>query len=192
MAQPILIVEDDLSLAQTLVAALETTGIPIEHCVSAELAMEMLRSGHYAVVVVELVPSSGVGVSGSYVVKAVRKLPKERRPAVIMLASPSASLRGIDRATVGALLFKPLDLALFTEYVAATYRRALSVDPARQSSDASTRRCYCGACDAPIASWISDRPETFTAWLETPCPGCGTPPRVAGGRSEWVGAAEAL
>ena len=184
MAQSVLIVEDDLSLAQALISALEPTGIPVEHSVSAELAMELLRSRQFAVVVTEMVPSSGVGVSGSYLVKTLRKLPKEKRPGVIMLASASASLRGVDRGTVAALLFKPLDLPLFTEYVTATYRRVLSADAGSEVAETPGHRCFCGKCDAPIASWISDRPETFEAWLETPCPGCGTPPSSGGGRSE--------
>ena len=186
MAQAVLIVEDDLSLAQALIGALEPTGIPVEHSVSAELAMELLRTRQYAVVVVEMIPSSGVGVSGSYLVKMMRRLPKERRPGVIMLASASASLRGVDRGTVAALLFKPLDLPLFAEYVTATYRRALSSNDAMDTVEKPLRRCYCGKCDAPIAAWISDRPETFAAWVETPCTACGTAPIIGGGRSDWV------
>lgn len=185
VTQPVLIVEDDLSLAQALIGALEPTGIHVEHSVSAELAMELLRSRQYAVVVVEMVPASGVGISGSYLVKALRKLPKEKRPGVIMLASASASLRGVDRGTVAALLFKPLDLPLFAEYVTATYRRALSSNTDGAVGETNGRRCFCGHCDAPIAAWIADRPETFDAWLETPCPGCGTAPSSCGGRTEW-------
>jgi DNA-binding response OmpR family regulator len=123
-----LLVEDDLSLAQTLAAALEPTAIPVEHCVSAELAIEMVAAKEYAVVVVELVPSSGDGASGGYVVRALRKLPKEKRPAAIMLASGSATLRGIDRTSIASLLFKPLDIPLFVEYVTATYRRRLCAE----------------------------------------------------------------
>ena len=186
MAQPVLLVEDDLSLAQSLVAAIEPTGIAVEHCVSSELAIELLRQREFAVAVLEMVPASEQGVSGSYVVKAMRKLPKEKRPTVIMLASPSASLRGIDRSSVAALLFKPLDLSLFVEYLTATYRRALCADPADAEGGTRQRRSFCGACDAPIAAWISDRPDTFPAWMETPCPGCGEPPALCGGRSEFV------
>ena len=190
MSQPILLVEDDLSFAQTILAALQPTGIRVEHCTTGELAIELLQNRYFPVIVVELIPASEDGISGGYVVKAIRKLPKERRPAVILLASGSASLRGLDRSTVGALLFKPLDFGLFTEYVVATYRRALSahVPPPDTAIDDGRplKRCYCGACNSPIAAWISEQPETFAAWMDAPCPGCGLPPRLAGGRSELV------
>ena len=127
VAPPILLVEDDLALAQALTAELETVGIPVEHSPSGELALELLETKSYPVVVLELVLSTSGGISGGYVIKALRRLPRDQRPLVILMLSGSATLRGVDRSAVSSMLFKPLDFALFTEYVMATYRRALQV-----------------------------------------------------------------
>ena len=126
MLPPILLVEDDLPLAQTMASALEAVGVPVEHCPTGELAIELLREKRYPVVVLELVLSLSGGVSGGYVVKAVKKIPRGERPAIVLIASGSATLRGIDRSMVTSMLFQPLDFPLFTEYVLATYRRAVS------------------------------------------------------------------
>ncbi|HET7706769.1 MAG TPA: hypothetical protein VFM36_11820 [Thermoanaerobaculia bacterium] len=126
MLPPILLVEDDLPLAQTMASELEAVGVPVEHCPTGELAIELLREKRYPVVVLELILSLSGGVSGGYVVKAVKKIPRPERPAIVLIASGSATLRGIDRTVVTSMLFKPLDFALFTEYILATYRRAVS------------------------------------------------------------------
>ena len=123
---PILLVEDDFPLAQTMASALEAVGVPVEHCPTGELAIELLKAKRYPVLVLELVlPLSG-GFSGGYVVKAVKKLPRPERPCIVLIASGAATLRGVDRSVVTSMLFKPLDFAIFTEYILATYRRALS------------------------------------------------------------------
>ena len=189
MAQAILLVEDDLSLAQTLTAALEAVGIPVEHSPTGELACELIRAKAYPVVIVELILSSSGGISGGYVVKSVKRLPRESRPSVIVLASGSASLRGLDRSSISSMLFKPLDFNLFTEYVVTTYRHALS----RQGLDthaakSATHESFCGACGAPLMPWSHEKPETFDKWADAPCKGCGKPPRVAGGKSNLLSA----
>ena len=126
MLPPILLVEDDLTLAQTMACELEAVGVHVEHCPTGELAIELLQQKRYPVIILELVlPLSG-GVSGGYVVKAVKKMPRAERPSIVLIASGAATLRGIDRSVVTSMLFKPLDFALFTEYILATYRRALS------------------------------------------------------------------
>ena len=126
MLPPILLVEDDLPLAQTMASELEAVGVPVEHCPTGELAIELLEQKRYPVIVLELVLSLGGGVSGGYVVKAVKKMPRAQRPGVVLIASGAATLRGVDRSVVTSMLFKPLDFALFAEYILATYRRALS------------------------------------------------------------------
>lgn len=184
MTQPILLVEDDSSLAQTLIAALDAVGIAVDHSPTGELACELLRTKSYPLIVVELILSNSGGISGGYVIKSVKRLPRNARPAVIVLASGTASLRGLDRSSVSSMLFKPLDFPLFTEYVLTSYRHALG----RVGSDALTvqatpsRESFCG-CGAPLTAWMHDKPETFEEWAEAPCKGCGRPPRIAGGRS---------
>jgi DNA-binding response OmpR family regulator len=180
VGQPILLVEDDVSLAQTLIAALEAVGIPVEHSPTGELACELLRAKNYPLLIVELILSNSGGISGGYVVKSVKRLPRGSRPAVIVLASAAASLRGLDRSSVSSMLFKPLDFNLFTEYVVTTYRHALG---RHETNPAGAHESFCGACGAPLIAWMHDKPETFDDWADAPCQGCGKPPRIAGGRS---------
>ena len=193
MAPPILLVEDDIALAQTMALAIGNVGIPVEQCSSGETAIEWIRHKRYAVVVLDLI--LGEGVSGLYVVDAIRELTPDQRPLILMTTGANLeNLRAIDRSMVTAVLLKPVDFELFAEYVLATYRRAvhttsgLAVTPRLSPSV----RTYCGECGAEITPWIFDPPhpaeasDTFELWLDTPCSRCGTSPRRAGGHSQWT------
>ena len=193
MAPPILLVEDDIALAQTMALAIGNVGIPVEQCASGETAIEWIRQKRYAVVVLDLI--LGEGVSGLYVVDAIRDLKPDQRPLILMTTGANLeNLRAIDRSMVTAVLLKPVDFELFAEYVLATYRRAvhttsgLAVAPRLSPSV----RTYCGECGAEITPWIFEPPhpaeasDTFELWLDTPCSRCGTSPRRAGGHSQWT------
>ncbi len=126
MAPPILLVEDDLSLAQTVTILLENAGVPVEHCATGEVAIELVRSKRYPAVVVDIILQSGI--SGLYVVSAIREMPSEERPLVLIITGASVdTLRGVDRSVVTAVMLKPFDFNLFTQYVLATYRKALNL-----------------------------------------------------------------
>lgn len=190
MAPPILIVDDDIALSQAMALAIENAGIPVEQCSSGETAIELIRHQRYAVVVLDLI--LGEGVSGLYVVEAIRELKAGQRPMILMTTGANLeNLRGVDRTMVAAVMLKPIDFELFAEYVMATYRRAVH---ARASEPAVTTPVitYCGECGAEITPWIFDPPlpanesDTFELWLDTPCVRCGTSPRLRGGRSQWT------
>jgi ActR/RegA family two-component response regulator len=193
VAPPILLVDDDLALAQTMALAIENVGIPVEHCTSGETAIQWIRDKRYAVVVLDLI--LGEGVSGLYVVDAIREMRPEQRPMILMTTGANLEgLRGVDRSMVAAVILKPVDFGLFADYVLATYRRAIhatsEVAAAHSLSPAITT--YCGDCGAEITPWIFNPPhpasgsDTFELWLDTPCSRCGTSPRHAGGRSDWT------
>ncbi len=194
MALPILLVEDDLSLAQTVTILLENVGVPVEHCATGELAIELVRSKRYPVAIVDIVLQSGI--SGLYVVSAIREIPSEQRPLVVIITGASLeTLRGVDRSVVTAVMLKPFDFELFTQYVLATYRRALNLPHETGLvvvQDSKRVRTFCGSCGAEITPWVAERPllpriaeRTFQVWMETPCRNCGSLPRAAGGRTEW-------
>ena len=193
MAPPILLVDDDLSLAQALTMVLENLGLPVEHCATGEVAIDLLRQKQYAVAIVDVILKAGM--SGIYVVNAIREMPPEKRPVVLMLTGANIdALRGIDRALVTAVMLKPVDFDLFGQYVLATYRKALDVpaETAIVRDNHAEVRTYCGRCGGEITPWIAERPllphvadDTFAIWLDTPCRSCGIAPSVAGGRSEW-------
>lgn len=194
MAPPILLVEDDLSLAQTMSMLLENIGLQIEHCASGEVAIELVRSKRYAVVVIDIILQTGV--SGIYVVNAIRELPPDRRPHVLVMTGANLeALRGIDRSVVSAVMLKPVDFDLFSQFVLATYRKALNLQSeagVTVATDAKRVRTFCGNCGAEITPWIADpqmmprvSDDTFQIWMETPCRTCGSLPTATGGRTEW-------
>jgi DNA-binding response OmpR family regulator len=192
VAPPILLVDDDLSLAQLMTMSISTMGVPVEHCATGEVAIELLQQKAYAVVVVDLILEGGK--SGIYVVNAIRDLAKERRPAILMVTGGNLeNLRGVDRALVTAVMLKPLDIELFTDYVLATYRRALNLQSEAGVIAAVIEkvRTYCGDCGAEIEPWVAERNAndglSFETWLDTPCASCGTSPRLScRGHSEWA------
>ena len=193
MAPPILVVDDDVALSQTMTLAIETAGVPVEQCTTGETAIELMRQKRYAVIVLDLILEQGV--SGLYVVNAIREMPPEQRPMILMATGANLeNLRGVDRSIVTAVLLKPLDFELFADYVLATYRRAIrsGTEIATAAIADASVRTYCGSCGANITPWIFDPPhpaeaaDTFQLWFDTPCSRCGTTPRQAGGRSEWT------
>ena len=121
MAAPVLLVDDDLSLALAICSAIESAGLPVEHCSTGEMAIDLMKMNRYSVVVVDLMLSGGM--SGIYVIDAVRNFPPAERPSVLMITGASVeNLRGVDRQVVQAIVFKPLDLQLFAQMVLAVYR----------------------------------------------------------------------
>ncbi|MGZ7030576.1 MAG: response regulator [Thermoanaerobaculia bacterium] len=182
---PVLVVDDDLSLAQALTLSIESVGLPVEHCTTAEVAIELVKARHYGCIVLDLILEAGA--SGIYVVSAVRGLaPRDRPPVVMMTGATIENVRGIDRDIVKAILLKPLDLELFAQYVLATYRRSLDL---RSAAGAALLpppvRTFCGGCGSEIPAWTGADDNIFDGWLDAPCANCGMTPRDGGGRSEW-------
>lgn len=186
-APPVLLVDDDLSLAPALTHAIETVGLPVEHCTTAEVAIELVKMRQYGCIVLDLILEPGL--SGLYVVNAVRGLPAHDRPPVVMMTGATIeNVRGIDRDIVKAILLKPLDLELFAQYVLATYRRSLDLRSAAGVAPLPPPvRTFCGGCGSEIPAWLGQDENVFDNWLDTSCPKCGTTPRVGGGRSDWSG-----
>lgn len=67
------------------------------------------------------------GLSGLYVVEAIRELAPDQRPLILTTTGANLEyLRGVDRTMVAAVILEPVDFGLFAEYVLATYRRAIN------------------------------------------------------------------
>jgi len=194
VALPVLLVEDDLPLAQAMTVIITNLGLPVEHCATGEVAIELVKTNRYAVVVVDVILQAGI--SGIYVVDAIRQMPAAERPAILMVTGASLeSLRGLDRSLVTAVMLKPVDFDLFAQYVLATYRRSLNLPSEAGVSGPPMKRVrtYCGQCGLEITPWIADWPvlprisaDTLATWMDTPCNHCGTAPRLSGARSEWT------
>jgi DNA-binding response OmpR family regulator len=112
-----LVVEDDLSLGKLLCRSLSKAGIT-SVCVSTaeEATIELVASPvDYALIDVTL-----PGTSGLYVVEAIRRLEKERRPAVVLITATRANiLDKIDRSVVKTVMFKPLNVQALVAFVSA-------------------------------------------------------------------------
>lgn len=112
-----LIVEDDLQLGKLISHTLGKAGIRAI-CVSTaeEASVELTQNPiDYALVDVTL-----PGTSGLYVIEAIRKMEKEKRPVVIVItATRSTIFDKMDRVIVKAVLFKPLNVPALVAFVAA-------------------------------------------------------------------------
>jgi DNA-binding response OmpR family regulator len=112
-----LVVEDDLPLGKLLCHTLKKAGID-SVCVSTaeEAAIELAsKAVDYALIDVTL-----PGTSGLYVIEAIRRLEKERRPAVVLITATRANiLDKVDRSVVKTVMFKPLNVHALVAFVSA-------------------------------------------------------------------------
>lgn len=85
----------------------------------------------YSVVVVDLMMPI---LDGFGVVEYVGKLPKEQRPAVIVIsAGDSAALRQLDGSVVHSILRKPFDIDVLGDLIAAAAKSAAESESDSQS-----------------------------------------------------------
>ena len=114
--QPILIVEDDVDLAENLVEILEDAGYVAEHVTTAEQALERVQGGGIAGVITDFrLP----GLGG---VDLIHKLRERGIPLPVIVMSAFMDRRVATQAEeVGALdvLAKPLDLKRLFSLVSA-------------------------------------------------------------------------
>ena len=182
---PVLIVEDDLSLAQALTRAIEMVGLPVEYCTTAEVAIELIKARQYGCVVLDLILEGGL--SGMYVISAIRASESTSPPVVMITGATFEQLRGVNRDLVKVILFKPLDLELFAQYVLATYRRALDLKSSTGLIEQPpVVKTFCGGCGSEIPAWVAGHDNIFDQWLDTPCTTCGVTPRAGGSHSEFT------
>lgn len=112
-----LVVEDDLTLGKLLCHSFNKAGISSVFVSTAEEASIELaqKPVDYAVIDVTL-----PGTSGLYVIEAIRKLEKDRRPAVVLITATRANiLDKIDRNVVKTVMFKPLNVPALVAFISA-------------------------------------------------------------------------
>jgi DNA-binding response OmpR family regulator len=115
----VLLVEDDATVAALLRTAFRRAGIEADCEVAAETATLALQSMKYDCAILDLVLP---GSSGLYVVDAVRHLPPERKPYVILMTgAEQIALKSVDRAVVKAIMFKPLNVPALVAFVKAIH-----------------------------------------------------------------------
>ncbi|MDQ6801996.1 MAG: response regulator [Acidobacteriota bacterium] len=110
-APRILVADDDPALRPLISVICKHLGFLCDGAPDGEVALEKIRSGHYDVVLLDLMMPK---INGREVIEALRELPK--RPAVIVLTAQNLKkTEGIvDGNVVHAVIQKPFDLAELT------------------------------------------------------------------------------
>ena len=111
----ILIVEDDPAIRAMLLSALRREPLRVEAAADGIEALERMRAGIFALVIVDLMMPR---MDGFTFIKELRALRLDPRPVVfVMTAYDDAMLYRLEPGCVHAFIRKPFDLALLVELV---------------------------------------------------------------------------
>lgn len=145
---PILIVEDDESLARELVEQIRNAGYVVHHCPTATEAAESVSKTLYGLIILDLLLPD---VSSVYELNKLRSLAPQFRPPVLMVtASNVENFRSVDRSRVKAIIFKPFDFSLVIAYAEATYKK-----PAAAFPPLNSRSCRRAVAECMLRSQIA-------------------------------------
>ena len=148
MPARILIVEDDVMIRRLLVKTLEREALPIDTSGDGLEALEMIRTGAYGVVILDLMLP---GISGYELLAACAGSLAPPLPSfIVTTAFDAQGRRGLDPTLVTAVIPKPFDVLMVTEIVSAAARTWPNTRTASQQSDAIV----------PPAA-LDQRPETI-------------------------------
>ncbi|HEX9161019.1 MAG TPA: response regulator [Thermoanaerobaculia bacterium] len=116
----VLLVEDDTSLCNLIAHELGQIGLAVTSTDSSVDAIIKVQQEPYAVLLLDIMLN---GTSGLYVIDALRDLPSDDRPRVVVITGARGSiLSNIDRTIVRAVFFKPLDMTSLGAYVKSIAR----------------------------------------------------------------------
>jgi DNA-binding response OmpR family regulator len=114
-APSVLIVEDDTSLANLIARQLERAGLRASCTDSTVEAIMRIQRMRFEAILLDVMLA---GTSGLYVVEALRDIPSDERPKVIVITGARGSvLANLDRSIVKSVMFKPLDVKALAIYV---------------------------------------------------------------------------
>jgi CheY-like chemotaxis protein len=117
-----LVVDDEPAIRALVARIVDRAGLPVDTAHHGADAIAKMKAAVYAVVVVDLMMPV---VDGYGVVDYVRELPKEERPAVIVIsAGDSAALRKLDGSVVHSIIRKPFDIDVLGDLIAAAAKSA--------------------------------------------------------------------
>lgn len=127
----ILVVDDEVSIQESLCGVLEDEGYSVRACSSGELALEELRRRSYDVMILDVwMP----GIDGLETLDLVRKLPLADRPSVVMISGHGNIETAVRATKLGAFDFleKPLTIEKVTVTIQnAIKNRSLELEVAR-------------------------------------------------------------
>ncbi|HEX3068841.1 MAG TPA: response regulator [Thermoanaerobaculia bacterium] len=115
---PVLVVEDDPAIRRLVEKLLGRHGIETETARDGLVAMEKLREGRFAVILLDLmIPEA----SGYEVIDFIKKQ-GITTPVVVVSAVSQQSLTKLDRNIVKLVISKPFDVAEFTNAIVGLCR----------------------------------------------------------------------
>lgn len=151
-AEPILIVEDDFDLAQTLIDYLETKGLQCDHAGNGALAYELASTRRYQVIVLDLnLPR----MDGFTVCRRLREMAVDT-PVIMLTARVSLDdkLAGFESGTDDYLL-KPFEVReLLARIKALSHRRSSQVAKLHLGNvtlDKNSTEVRVDNCEVPLA-----------------------------------------
>jgi len=120
----VLLVEDEIRLAENIVAALRETGLVVDHALDGEDGSHMAEQGIYDAIILDLMLP---GKSGQMVLSDLRR--KYLRTPVLILTAQEGKQSIIELLNAGAddYLSKPFDLGELIARVKAVIRRGKGV-----------------------------------------------------------------
>jgi sigma-B regulation protein RsbU (phosphoserine phosphatase) len=122
----VLVVDDEPAIRALVARIVDRAGLPVDTAYDGADAIAKLQAVSYSVVVVDLMMPI---VDGFGVVEYVGTLPKEKRPAVIVIsAGDSSALRQLDGSVVHSILRKPFDIDVLGDLIAAAAKSAGEAD----------------------------------------------------------------
>ncbi len=129
----VLVVEDELRLAENLTAALRESGLAVDHAASGLTGEALALQDHYDLIILDLMLP---GKSGMEVLRSLRQ--KRRATPVLILTAQEGKSSTIELLNAGAddYLSKPFDLGELIARVKALIRRGKGVaDPILRVGD---------------------------------------------------------
>jgi CheY-like chemotaxis protein len=121
----VLVVDDDDAFHGFMHVLLERGGFHVDDAHDGLEAIRMLRTGHYATILLDLMMPRFNGFEVLWHLKALQ--PKVLDRVVVMTAASDATLRALDEKLVYAVLRKPFDLDAILSVVSVCSQRTVAV-----------------------------------------------------------------
>jgi osomolarity two-component system, response regulator SKN7 len=127
----VLVVDDEPAIRALVAKVVQRSGLSVDIAADGEEAIAKMESGHYDVLVVDLMMPK---VDGSGVVEYVKQM-KGRRPTVIVVsAGDSPTLHRLDSSVVHSILRKPFEIDVLGDLVVAAAQSVREEEDKESSS----------------------------------------------------------
>ncbi|WMN60896.1 response regulator transcription factor [Pseudoalteromonas xiamenensis] len=135
MQHKVLVVEDDLDIAELVLVHLKELSLDVEHVIDGESAMAKLMQGYYDIVLLDIMLP---GIDGLSVCREIKSLFPQ--VSVVLLTSKSSEIDRVIGLEIGAddYICKPFSYREFQARIKAQIRHIKLLNMQKQSSDTVT------------------------------------------------------